>query len=83
MLYIRFQHNFSVIRSAGNSTYNFVNPVRRDTVSLGLAGDNVTVRFQTDNEGPWILHWFVIFFHPHYFIIKLAYLGRSVILIGI
>jgi len=49
-------HNFSVIRSAGNSTYNFVNPVRRDVVSTGSAGDNVTIRFETDNEGPWILH---------------------------
>ena len=54
------QHNFSVIRSAGNSTYNFVNPVRRDVVSIGESGDNVTIRFQTDNEGPWIMHWFVI-----------------------
>lgn len=53
------KHNFDVVRSAGNSTYNFVNPVRRDVVSAGLAGDNVTIRFQTDNAGPWILHWFV------------------------
>lgn len=49
-------HNFDVVRSAGNSTYNFVNPVRRDVVSAGLAGDNVTIRFHTDNAGPWILH---------------------------
>ena len=53
------KHNFDVVRSAGNSTYNFINPVRRDVVSAGLAGDNVTIRFQTDNAGPWILHWFV------------------------
>jgi iron transport multicopper oxidase len=41
--------------------YNYVNPLRRDTVSTGLAsaGDNVTIRFTTDNSGPWILHWFV------------------------
>ncbi|KAF8798409.1 laccase [Phlegmacium glaucopus] len=49
-------HNFAVIRSAGNSTYNFVDPVRRDVVSLGGATDNVTIRFVTDNEGPWIMH---------------------------
>lgn len=28
-------HAFSVIRSAGQSTYNFVNPPRRDVVSMG------------------------------------------------
>ena len=61
MLFTRVQHNFSVIRSAGDSSYNFVNPVRRDVVSLGNTGDNVTIRFQTDNEGPWIMHWFVMF----------------------
>ncbi|KAG6872870.1 hypothetical protein C0995_005858 [Termitomyces sp. Mi166 len=31
-------------------------PVRRDVVSTGLAGDNVTIRFKTDNSGPWFLH---------------------------
>lgn len=36
--------------------------MRRDVVSAGLAGDNVTIRFQTDNAGPWILHWFVALF---------------------
>ncbi|KXN92880.1 Laccase-1, partial [Leucoagaricus sp. SymC.cos] len=50
-------HTFDVVRSAGNSTANFVNPVRRDTVSTGSAtSDNVTVRFNTNNPGPWILH---------------------------
>ncbi|KAG6826651.1 hypothetical protein H0H92_014978 [Tricholoma furcatifolium] len=50
-------HAFSVIRSAGNSTPNFVNPVRRDVVSTGPATtDNVTIRFTTDNPGPWIFH---------------------------
>ncbi|RXW16493.1 hypothetical protein EST38_g9361 [Candolleomyces aberdarensis] len=49
-------HTFSVVRSAGSSTYNFVNPVERDVVSIGQAGDNVTIRFVTDNAGPWILH---------------------------
>ncbi|KAJ7457519.1 laccase 3 [Mycena galericulata] len=50
-------HNFHVIRSAGNSTYNFDNPVIRDVVSTGLdTTDNVTFRFVTDNAGPWFLH---------------------------
>lgn len=50
-------HNFYVIRSAGNSTYNFVDPVIRDTVSTGPdITDNTTFRFVTDNAGPWFLH---------------------------
>lgn len=38
--------------------YNYLDPVRRDTISTGLAaaGDNVTIRFVTDNSGPWFLH---------------------------
>ncbi|KAG6859753.1 hypothetical protein C0995_004497, partial [Termitomyces sp. Mi166 len=51
------QHAFSVVRSAGSSTYNYANPVRRDVVSTGgSASDNVTIRFRTDNSGPWIFH---------------------------
>jgi iron transport multicopper oxidase len=49
-------HTFSVIRSAGSSVYNYVNPVQRDVVSTGAAGDNVTIRFETNNPGPWIMH---------------------------
>ncbi|EDQ99886.1 laccase, multicopper oxidase, benzenediol:oxygen oxidorectuctase [Laccaria bicolor S238N-H82] len=49
-------NTFDVIRSAGSSTYNFVNPVRRDVVSIGQNGDNVTIRFTTNNAGPWFLH---------------------------
>ncbi|KAF9461144.1 laccase I precursor [Collybia nuda] len=49
-------HTFSVVRSAESDIYNYVNPVRRDTVNTGLAGDNVTIRFVTDNAGPWFLH---------------------------
>nr|AFD97049.1 laccase 2 [Coprinus comatus] len=49
-------HTFDVVRSAGSSTYNYNNPVRRDVVSIGDANDNVTIRFRTDNPGPWILH---------------------------
>ncbi|KAH9963709.1 laccase [Lactifluus volemus] len=49
-------HSFHVVRSAGNSTYNFVDPVIRDVVNIGEEGDNVTIRFFTDNPGPWFLH---------------------------
>ncbi|KAJ7715668.1 laccase 2 precursor [Mycena metata] len=50
-------HNFHVIRSAGNDSYNFVDPVIRDVVSTGPAAtDNTTFRFVTDNAGPWFLH---------------------------
>ncbi|KAG1847381.1 laccase [Suillus subluteus] len=49
-------HAFSVVRSAGSDTYNYYNPVRRDTTSNGVAGDNVTIRFRTDNSGPWLFH---------------------------
>jgi iron transport multicopper oxidase len=49
-------HSFSVVRSAGNSSYNFDNPVIRDVVSIGNTGDNVTIRFFTDNPGPWFFH---------------------------
>lgn len=49
-------HHFDVVRSAGMTQYNYVNPVRRDTVSSGTAVDNVTIRFRTDNPGPWFLH---------------------------
>ncbi|KIM76765.1 laccase [Piloderma croceum F 1598] len=54
-------HSFDVVRSAGTNTYNYVNPVRRDVVSIGgnvfgVEADNVTIRFVTDNAGPWFLH---------------------------
>ncbi|EIM87621.1 laccase [Stereum hirsutum FP-91666 SS1] len=50
-------HSFSVVRSAGNSTYNFENPVRRDVVMIGSdPTDLVTIRFETDNPGPWFIH---------------------------
>ncbi|KDQ29908.1 multi-copper oxidase superfamily [Pleurotus ostreatus PC15] len=49
-------HVFDVVRSAGSSTYNYRNPVRRDVVSTGTGSDNVTIRFKTDNPGPWFLH---------------------------
>ncbi|KAF5341120.1 hypothetical protein D9611_006006 [Ephemerocybe angulata] len=49
-------HAFSVVRSAGSTVYNYANPVQRDVVSTGGASDNVTIRFRTDNAGPWIMH---------------------------
>ncbi|KAI0062714.1 laccase [Artomyces pyxidatus] len=49
-------HTFSVVRSAGNSSYNFANPVRRDVVSIGDTDDEVTIRWTTDNPGPWFFH---------------------------
>ncbi|KAF9076431.1 laccase lcc6 [Rhodocollybia butyracea] len=52
-------HSFSVVRSAGSENYNYENPVKRDVVSAtttGNATDNVTIRFRTDNSGPWFLH---------------------------
>ncbi|KZT20141.1 multicopper oxidase [Neolentinus lepideus HHB14362 ss-1] len=52
-------HSFSVVRSAGTgpNDYNYKDPVRRDVVSIGNSvNDNVTIRFETDNAGPWILH---------------------------
>ncbi|KAF9038016.1 laccase 1 [Panaeolus papilionaceus] len=49
-------HVFSVVRTAGSTTYNYANPPKRDVVSLGTTGDNVTIRFTTDNAGPWIMH---------------------------
>ncbi|KAG6917343.1 hypothetical protein DXG01_002914 [Tephrocybe rancida] len=48
-------HAFSVVRSGDDETYNYLNPVRRDTVNTGLAGGNATIRFVTDNAGPWFL----------------------------
>jgi hypothetical protein len=45
-----------VVRSAGNASYNFVDPIVRDVVSIGNTGDNVTIRFVTDNPGPWFFH---------------------------
>ncbi|KAG1816897.1 laccase [Suillus variegatus] len=42
-------HSFAVIRSAGSSVYNYVNPVMRDTVTTGNTSDH--------NPGPWLLHW--------------------------
>jgi len=49
-------HSFYVVRSAGNSSYNWDNPILRDVVSIGNTGDEVTIRFVADNPGPWFFH---------------------------
>ena len=46
----RMKHTFSVVRSAGSTDYNYVNPPRRDTVSTGNPGDNVTIRFTVSSS---------------------------------
>ncbi|KAJ7831028.1 laccase [Mycena olivaceomarginata] len=49
-------HNFWVVRSAGSTEYNWDDPVIRDVVSTGAATtDNTTIRFVTDNAGPYYL----------------------------
>lgn len=40
-----------MVRSAGNDTYNYVDPVVRDVFNTGDTGDNTTIRFRTDNPG--------------------------------
>nr|AMJ39541.1 laccase 4 [Coriolopsis trogii] len=56
-------HTFAVVRSAGSSEYNYDNPIWRDVVNTGTPadGDNVTIRFRTDNPGPWFLHCHIDF----------------------
>ncbi|KAG1899774.1 laccase [Suillus fuscotomentosus] len=49
-------HSFAVIRGVGSTAYNYIDPVMRDTVNTGNTGDRVTIRFITDNPGPWFLH---------------------------
>ncbi|KAI0800672.1 bilirubin oxidase [Fomes fomentarius] len=56
-------HTFAVVRSANSTKYNYDNPVWRDVVSTGSpdTNDNVTIRFRTDNPGPWFLHCHIDF----------------------
>ncbi|KAL7283147.1 LOW QUALITY PROTEIN: hypothetical protein ACG7TL_002573 [Trametes sanguinea] len=56
-------HTFAVVRSAGSTEYNYENPIFRDVVSTGVPedSDNVTIRFRTDNPGPWFLHCHIDF----------------------
>ncbi|KAG1892974.1 Cupredoxin, partial [Suillus fuscotomentosus] len=59
-------------QTSGNSTTNFVNPIWRDTVSMGSTGDNVTIRFVTDNSGPWFIHYHIDFHLNHGFAVVMA-----------
>ncbi|KAF7318712.1 Laccase A [Mycena chlorophos] len=55
-------HNFAVVRSAASTVYNYDNPIFRDVVNTGSStSDNTTIRFETNNEGPWILHCHIDF----------------------
>ncbi|KAH9959972.1 laccase [Russula dissimulans] len=65
-------HSFHVVRSAGSSDYNYDDPVIRDVVSIGGTGDNVTIRFFTDNPGPWFFHCHIDWHLEHGFAIVFA-----------
>ncbi|KAJ6603254.1 multicopper oxidase-domain-containing protein [Mycena vulgaris] len=55
-------HNFFVVKSAGNDTYNFDNPIIQDVANTGTeTSDDTTIRFVTDDAGPWILHCHIDF----------------------
>nr|URA30353.1 laccase [Flammulina elastica] len=53
-------HVFDVVKSADSDVYNFVDPPRRDTTPVAL-GNLTTIRFRTDNPGPWFLHCHIDF----------------------
>ncbi|KAF8131810.1 laccase [Boletus edulis] len=66
-------HNFDVVRVAGSNKTNFVDPVRRDVVSIGRdPTDNVTIRFVTNNPGPWFLHCHIDWHLNHGFAVVMA-----------
>ncbi|KAG7094425.1 hypothetical protein E1B28_008025 [Marasmius oreades] len=48
-------HAFSVVKHGDIDVYNFQNPVRRD-VTYVSTGNLTTIRFTTNNTGPWFLH---------------------------
>ncbi|KAF8553011.1 Cupredoxin [Imleria badia] len=45
-------HQFAVIKSDAGQYRNYDKPIMRDTVSTGVADDEVVIRFITDNPGP-------------------------------
>ncbi|KAJ7760833.1 laccase-2 [Mycena maculata] len=47
-------HNFDIVLASGQVTPNYINPPRRDVVSIN--GPNITFRFQSNNPGAWFLH---------------------------
>ncbi|KAH0585153.1 hypothetical protein H2248_008411 [Termitomyces sp. 'cryptogamus'] len=63
-------NNFWVIKSMSSTDINTVNPIRRDVVGVG--GSGTTIRFRTDNAGPW-------FFHCHIFWHKAAGLATVMV----
>ncbi|KAM5532254.1 hypothetical protein V8D89_014093 [Ganoderma adspersum] len=67
-------HTFAVVRSAGSTAYNYDDPIWRDVVSTGTPAnnDNVTIRFTTDNPGPWFLHCHIDFHLEAGFAVVLA-----------
>ena len=53
-VWLDLQHAFDVVQSAGdNMTFKFKTPVRRDVVCAGTQGQQMVVRWVTDNAGPW------------------------------
>ncbi|KAE9405284.1 Cupredoxin [Gymnopus androsaceus JB14] len=48
-------HAFDVVKTSDSDSFNYVNPVRRD-VTLVAFENQTTIRFVTDNPGPWFLH---------------------------
>ncbi|KAG6909049.1 hypothetical protein DXG01_002201 [Tephrocybe rancida] len=63
-------NNFWVVKSMSAPDINTVNPIRRDVVGVG--GSGTTIRFRTDNIGPW-------FFHCHIFWHKFAGLATVMV----
>ncbi|KAK0457183.1 laccase [Desarmillaria tabescens] len=53
-------HAFDVVKSADSDVTNYIDPVRRDVTSV-LMGNTTTIRFVTDNPGPWFLHCHIDF----------------------
>lgn len=39
-----------------DQTHSYDDPILRDVVNTGDTGDEVTIRFTTNNPGPWFLH---------------------------
>ncbi|KAJ7325855.1 laccase-2 [Mycena albidolilacea] len=47
-------HNFDVVLQPNTTTFNYINPARRDVQPIN--GGNTTFRFFSDNPGAWFLH---------------------------
>ncbi|KAF5380268.1 hypothetical protein D9757_008201 [Collybiopsis confluens] len=53
-------HTFDVVKSFDSPDINYENPVRRDVTPVA-ANQTTTIRFVTDNPGPWFLHCHIDF----------------------